>query len=282
MVIVALHQPNAHVFVLQMTWTYKQRRGHRRLTPPFHVRSLDDAGPVYIHADVAAGVIILLMMCLCLCVRCEEETYLLPAVIHLVIMQQPAGHHHRQTHWTSDSVTWTVNIISASSRPCDGFSLVLWTAGWAFSTFACVSGCRNMWGYSQLGWMNYSVLRRRKMLLYSSARRRACPGTLTQISGCSHTAESLWEVRETSEVTSQRSAMKMCAVHFPHSAPRQDFMLDVGAGAYHWLISESLHCNRDSICSSEFNAAWISAALIMSFDNLDAHYCLFIVGFDTE
>lgn len=93
MVIVALHQLNAHVFVLQMTQTHKQRRGHRRLTPPFHVRSLDDAGPVYIHADVAAGV-----MCLCLCVRCEEETYLLPAVIHLVIMQQPAGHHHRQTH----------------------------------------------------------------------------------------------------------------------------------------------------------------------------------------
>lgn len=108
------------------------------------------------------------------------------------------------------------------------------------SVCRCVSVCQqwclqdvNTWGYSQLGGMNYSTLRRCKMLLYLSAHRCACPGTLTQMSGCSHTVESVWELRETQEVASQRSGMKMCAVNFPHSAPRQDFMLAVGAGSYH-------------------------------------------------
>lgn len=171
----------------------------------------------------------------------------------------------------------------------DRVLLVRWKGGWAVSTFMrvsacvgvsvgrCVSDCRqwrlqdvNTWGYSQLGWMNYSRLSRCKRLVYLSAHRCARPGTLTQISSCSHTVESVWEVRETYEVANQHSGMKMSAVNIPHSAPRQDFMLAVGEGSYHWLISESLHCDTDSICWSEFNAAWISAVWITSFHNLDA------------
>lgn len=83
------------------------------------------------------------------CGRFEEETYLLtlhtmPGFIHLVIMQQPAG--HRCTEPVT-RITWTVNIISISSCPCDAQHLTgfRWCGGRVGGRLArlrvCVSVC---------------------------------------------------------------------------------------------------------------------------------------------
>ncbi len=152
---------------------------------------------------------LLLCYAVCVCEREKEaETYLLTShtaqgFIHLVIMQEPAGHHHtdRQMHWTCDRITWTVNIISISSCPRDAqhlIALLQWMCGWLVSTSMCVSVCvglsvcrcvsvcqqwrlqdLNTWGYSQPGVdeLQQAALRQRcKMLLYLSAHRCARPG----------------------------------------------------------------------------------------------------------
>lgn len=69
--------------------------------------------------------------------------------IHSPCQYQPAGYHHTdgQMHWTCDSITWTVNIISISSCPCDAQHLTgfRWCGGQVRGRLprlcVCVSAC---------------------------------------------------------------------------------------------------------------------------------------------
>lgn len=81
---------------------------------------------------------------------------------------------------------------------------------------------------------------------------------------------SVREVRERErERDTRKEATQRVQLKILHRAPGLDFMLAAAEGSYHWLISESLHGDTDSICWREFNAAWISAVWMMTFHNPD-------------
>lgn len=106
-------------------------------------------------------------------------------------------------------------------------------------------------------------------LLYLSAHCCAYPGTLTQMSGCSHAVERAYGRSERRKKWQANAVEWKCVqLTFHIRLAGRISCLVRERGSYHWLISESLHCDTDSICWSEFNAAWIAAVQIMSFHNV--------------
>lgn len=155
MVIVALHAcfcPPNDPYTTRM----HKHRGHKRLMWPFHVRSLE----VTLLMQVLFTYMLMACRWMCKTLWDNSKGHLLPPHVvslsvcmmwrrdmfadsaHIASSHSPCNYAAACWPPTSDSITWTVNIISVSSCPCDaqhltGFSLVLWTAGWA-----CVFVCR--------------------------------------------------------------------------------------------------------------------------------------------
>lgn len=155
----------------------------------------------------------------------SRDIFAVQGFIHLVIMQEPAGHHHTgrktdvlnlwQNYMNCEHYFFLISALWCSALDRVFVGAVDGVGGWLarFCVCQCVlvcqcvgvcqfvsSGAYRTWTRGatvSLGGMNYSRLCRCKTLVYLSARRCARPGTLTQISGCSRTVESVWEVRET-------------------------------------------------------------------------------------